>query len=250
MYTPIPIHDDYYPKRLSPHNLFYSEYKHKRPFFFHDLIKTNNVLEPLVPTLNDLKDKISYITNEYLLDSFLFEYCDYFIDYIEDEEINSCMLPLNPYAPTGIGGRGILKKWGPNQISYSIVVTYNINNNNFQLLVIDNITCYSLPAGEIEYNDIMNLNIYNNLKDIIDIKNAQFVYSGYFNSSQNTDHAWIETSVYLFILNNSQRINLLNCIKNNSLTNFKLINIDKEDPDYKLINTNDLYFLDMASNFF
>ena len=48
---------------------------------------------------------------------------------IYDEEINSAMLPLNPYYPTGIGGMGILKKWGPNQISYSIIVTYNINNN-------------------------------------------------------------------------------------------------------------------------
>ena len=119
MYSLIPIKNKDYPLRLSPDKLFYSEYKYKRPFFFHNSIKNNS--EPLVPSMENFTFKISNITNEYILDSMVFEHCDYYIDYIYDEEINSAMLPLNPYYPTGIGGMGILKKWGPNQISYSII---------------------------------------------------------------------------------------------------------------------------------
>ena len=81
---------------------------------------------------------------------------------------------------------------------------------------------------------------------MINLKNAKFVYSGYCNDSKNTDHAWIENSVYLFNLNNSERINLLKFIKDNNDKNYKLININMNDPDYKLINKNHLNFLNFA----
>ena len=253
MYSLIPIKNNDYPNRLYPDKLYYSEYKEKRPFYFY---KNNNThtedckdYDPLVPHIENFKDKISFITNEYILNSLKFEWCDYFIDYIEGEEINSAMLPINPYSPTGIGGLGTLKKWGPNQFAHSIIISFDNNNNCFQLLIINKNNNYSLPTGEINCNDIINYYFYKNLKDIIDINNAKFVYSGYLNSSKNTDHAWIEITVYLFILNNSKRMNLLNYIKNNSYKNFKLINLDKEDPDYKLMNINDMYFLNMVHNF-
>tara|TARA_B100001093_G_scaffold520462_1_gene616249 strand:+ start:6107 stop:6853 length:747 start_codon:yes stop_codon:yes gene_type:complete len=248
MYNLIPIQNKNYPKRLSCNKLFYTEYKQNRPFFFHDSIKNDLNNESLVPTLNDFKDKISYITNEYILDSNLFEYCDYFINYIEGEELSSAMLPLNPFSPTGIGGKGLLKKWGPNHISVSIIITFDINNNCYQLLVVNKDDNYFLPSGEIEHSNVINSKIYNKLKNIIDIKNAHFIFSGYSNDSKNTDHAWIEKSAYLFNLTNIQRINLLKYLKNNIDCNFKLININKEN--YKLLNINDLFYLNLANNFF
>tara|TARA_E500000178_G_scaffold129113_1_gene128897 strand:+ start:153 stop:908 length:756 start_codon:yes stop_codon:yes gene_type:complete len=246
MFIHIPINDINYPKRLIPHKYFYSEYKHDRPFFFHKSIINDSKCEALVPNISNFKDKLSFITKEYILDSILFEYCDYFIHYIEGEEINSTMLPLNPYAPTGIGGLGLLKKWGPNLISYSIIVCYDINNSCYQVLTYKKNNEYIFLSGEIEYDDIINLDILNTFNKMINLKNAKFVYSGYCNDSKNTDHAWIENSVYLFNLNNSERINLLKFIKDNNDKNYKLININMNDPDYKLINKNHLNFLNFA----
>ena len=77
-----------YPKRLPTNNLFYTEYKQLRPFFFHKklLKKPSRSGETLVPTIEDFKDKFSYITNDHVLNSICF-YCDYFIYYEEGEDI-------------------------------------------------------------------------------------------------------------------------------------------------------------------
>ena len=58
-------HNDY-PKRISANNIFYTEYKDQRPFFFHDVLIQEPMpvwSEPLVPTIDDFKDKYSYVTN-------------------------------------------------------------------------------------------------------------------------------------------------------------------------------------------
>ena len=59
-------HSDY-PKRISANNLFYTEYKDQRPFFFHDVLIKEPMpewSEPLVPTIDDFKDKYIELFNE------------------------------------------------------------------------------------------------------------------------------------------------------------------------------------------
>ena len=118
----IDTHKDY-PKRLNFNELYYNIYRDKRQFFFHDvLLKNPDWPEPLVPkNYNHFKDKWTYITNDYLLNSVKFEYCDYIIDnmYVE------AFLPINPYGPTGLGGRGLLGNWGPNHAADPIITTWN-----------------------------------------------------------------------------------------------------------------------------
>ena len=257
-----PDHTDY-PKRISANNLFYTDYKDLRPFFFHhSLIKQPmpGLSEALVPIIDDFKDKFSYITNDHVLNSIYFEYCDYYIKYMEDEEVNFAMLPINPYGPTGIGGRGLLEKWGPNHISEPIIITYDYSRNIKQLLVIekkDTPGVYTLPCGMQDSCEYFSNTVTQQLKDktndILDIKNVTFIYSGYVNDSRNTDHAWVETSVYLFYLNDIQRKKLLKTINednnDNKKNSIKLINIDDENEIYIKLYSNHKEFVQIALNY-
>lgn len=208
MYTYIPILNNDYPKRISFNNLFYTEYKDLRPFFFSEKIiknKDSHGIDNLVPNINVFKDKYSYITNDFVLNSIFFEYCDYFIEYKIDEDINFAMLPVNPYGPTGIGGLGNLKKWGSNHLSCPIIIYYDTKREMLQILVYKNNDTFSLISEISDINESINMNISNILKEntskIFDFNNSYFIYSGYMNDKNNTDHAWYEINSYLFYIN-------------------------------------------------
>uniref|UniRef100_A0A6C0LGG5 Nudix hydrolase domain-containing protein n=1 Tax=viral metagenome TaxID=1070528 RepID=A0A6C0LGG5_9ZZZZ len=252
-------HSDY-PKRISANNLFYTEYKDQRPFFFHDVLLQEHMpewSEPLVPTIDIFKDKYSYVTNDYVLNSIYFEYCDYYIKYIEDEDINFSMLPMNPYGPTGIGGRGNYDKWGPNHDANPIVITYDPNRNIYQLLVIerkDTPGVYTLPGGMRDSGECVSTIVTQELKEetnlILDVNTSQFIYSGYVNDPRNTDHAWLETCVYLFNINESQREILLNTMSaGDDAISIKLIDIDDTNEIYKNLYANHKEFVEMSFNY-
>lgn len=253
-------HNDY-PKRLSINNLYYTEYKDRRPFFFHPILIEEPVpswSETLVPTINDFFDKYSHITNDYVLNSLSFEYCDYFIKYEEDEEIKFAMLPINPYGPTGIGGRGILGKWGPNHAADPIIVTLDSSRNIYQLLVIersDTPGIYALPGGMQDSNEYISNTVVRELKEetnfILDINNSIFIHSGYVNDPRNTDHAWLETSVFLFNINKPQRDKLLKTmVAGDDAKSIKLIDIDENNKKYKHLYANHKEFVEIALNYF
>lgn len=247
-----------YPTRLDFNNLHYKHYKDTRPFFFHDiLLKHNhNWSETLVPNIQDFKNKFSYITSDYILNSNLFEYCIYDIydkDVKETKTVYS-MLPLNPYGPTGIGGRGLLGKWGPNHCADSVVITYDEKRKIYQLLVIersDTPDIYALPGGMNDNDELISSTLQRELKEetniILSIEDAQFIYSGYVNDPRNTDHSWIETCVYMFYLTNDQRKYLLNNMKHgDDATNVKLIDIKHDNKDYINLYSNHREFVEMS----
>lgn len=274
-----------YPKRLNPNKYFYTEYKEQRPYYFHpEITKTPKPewSETLVPTINDFKDKISYITNDYILNSMFFEYCDYYIDY-ENENINndfvslmqhgnidengnvheiesvsdnfvSAMLPCNPFGPTGIAGRGLLGKWGPNHAADPVVISYDSFRNIYQLLAIeraDTPGVWALPGGMQDTNECISRTVTRELKEetnlILDIEHAQFIYSGYVNDPRNTDHAWMETCVYLFNINEKQRQLLLKTIKaGDDATKVKLIDINEYNEEYTNLYANHKEFVDYS----
>lgn len=245
-------HKDY-PERLDFKNIYYTKYKKLRNIYFHNILQTDKApdwSETLVPSIDDFKDKFSYITNDYILNSIYFEYCNYFINGIN----NSVMLPVNPYSPTGLGGRGLLGKWGPNHAADPIVITYDNENNIYELLVIERVDTpgiWALPGGMRDKNEYIGKTLTRELKEetnlILDSSNAILVYSGYVNDPRNTDHAWIETCAFLFLLTNYQRTTLLKTIKaGDDAASVKLIKLSEDNPDYINLYANHKNFVENA----
>ena len=247
----IDTHKDY-PKRLNFNELYYNIYRDKRQFFFHDvLLKNPDWPEPLVPkNYNHFKDKWTYITNDYLLNSVKFEYCDYIIDnmYVE------AFLPINPYGPTGLGGRGLLGNWGPNHAADPIITTWNEKKKIYELLVIersDTPGLWALPGGMQDKEEHLSKTVIRELKEetnlILNINSAKLVYSGYVNDPRNTDHAWLETNAYHFNLNKEQRINLINVMEaGDDAISIKLIDIDYNNKEFNDMYANHKEFVNEA----
>lgn len=139
--------------------------------------------------------------------------------------------PLNPIGRTGLIGRGVLGRWGPNHAADSIVTRWKISENErvfheisrqpiLQFVVIQRKDSgeWALPGGMVDPGEVVSntlkrefmeeaLDILEKSKeDIVEIekeiekvfKNGIEVFRGYVDDPRNTDNAWMETIVNLF----------------------------------------------------
>ncbi|KAK9498567.1 hypothetical protein O3M35_003168 [Rhynocoris fuscipes] len=135
--------------------------------------------------------------------------------------------PLNPIGRTGLKGRGILGRWGPNHAADPIVTKWKRDKNNsiiyddeskkpiLQFIAIKRKDCneWAIPGGMvdpgeivsqtlkreffeealnfIEMNDNEKVNITNYLNKFF--SKGTEVYRGYVDDIRNTDNSWMET---------------------------------------------------------
>ncbi|XP_063423231.1 transient receptor potential cation channel subfamily M member-like 2 isoform X2 [Mytilus trossulus] len=137
-------------------------------------------------------------------------------------------IPRNPMGRTGMIGRGLLGRWGPNQAGDPIVTRWKRNANGekildngkyvFEFIAIirsDNKLC-SLPGGMVdpgqnvyeclkaEFKEEALGGLMDNeehkkkIKDQLKImfEEGELIFKGYADDPRNTDNAWLETLVY------------------------------------------------------
>ncbi|CAD5216265.1 unnamed protein product [Bursaphelenchus xylophilus] len=126
--------------------------------------------------------------------------------------------PLNPIGRTGLKGRGILGRWGPNHAGDPIVS--RIKNGALQFVGIRRADTgeWALPGGMVDPGETVTAtikrefteealdNVENKSLDELFSKGIE-VYKGYVDDHRNTDNAWMETVVMNFhddkdVLNN------------------------------------------------
>lgn len=141
--------------------------------------------------------------------------------------INEDGYPLNPVGRTGIVGRGVLGRWGPNHAADPIVTRWKRDSNDMleinkttnkpvlQFVAIQRRDCkeWAIPGGMVDPGELisvtlkrefmeeaMNLleNDFAKRKEMEANMNLFFtkgteIYKGYVDDPRNTDNAWIET---------------------------------------------------------
>lgn len=135
--------------------------------------------------------------------------------------------PLNPSGRTGICGRGVLGRWGPNHAADPVVTRWkHVTNNDtsnepiLQFVAIQRGDTgeWALPGGMVDpgekvtttavrefQEEAMNsLTMSQDAKEVWEEKFKKFfsegdiVYKGYVDDFRNTDNAWMETIAYNF----------------------------------------------------
>ncbi|XP_037044814.1 ADP-ribose pyrophosphatase, mitochondrial-like [Bradysia coprophila] len=133
--------------------------------------------------------------------------------------------PQNPCGRTGIIGRGLLGRWGPNHAADPIVTRWKRDNTGkiltddqsgskiLQMVAIERLDTkeWAIPGGMVDPGEKVSETVKREfmeeaLSSTADLSkslteffnNGTEVYSGYVDDPRNTDNAWMETVAYNF----------------------------------------------------
>jgi len=123
--------------------------------------------------------------------------------------------PLNPRGRTGIAGRGLLGRWGPNTAVAAVITRENSSGDRVDILLgrRSGVTEYCLPQGFVLPEESTDSAIERILMRETGWAPAAFegiaIQQGYVYDPRQTDHAWLDVSVML-----------LHCKFTDTVTNF------------------------------
>lgn len=120
-------------------------------------------------------------------------------------------LPQNPWRRTGLVGRGLLGKFGPNHAADPIVVRFNPTIMQLEFVAVKRCDTgqWAIPGGMVDAGESVTHTLRREFHEEAGSSNTEelltkvfaksyLVYAGYANDFRDTDNAWIETSCHIF----------------------------------------------------
>ncbi|PIC46828.1 hypothetical protein B9Z55_006394 [Caenorhabditis nigoni] len=166
------------------------------------------------------------------------------------------LCPINPIGRTGLAGRGLLGRWGPNHAADPIVSRIS-DDGHLEFVAIqrrDN-NEWAIPGGMVDAGEhvsqtlqrefteeAMNGNIdKDSLKELW--SDGKELYRGYVDDPRNTDNAWMETVVFNFHDSNGLLKNV-DLQAGDDATALRWIRVDSKEPLY----ASHSYFIDLLKS--
>ncbi|VDM38554.1 unnamed protein product [Toxocara canis] len=124
-------------------------------------------------------------------------------------ELDSEGRPLNPMGRTGLRGRGVLGRWGPNHAADPIVSMFRNGSLYFVGIERQDTHEWAIPGGMVDPGESISLTLKREFtEEALDgVSNAEIeslwakgveLFRGYVDDPRNTDNAWMETVVVNF----------------------------------------------------
>jgi ADP-ribose pyrophosphatase len=113
--------------------------------------------------------------------------------------------PLHPRGRTGIAGRGLLGRWGPNPAVCAIVLKTEKVFGKVHILLgrTKNTDTLTLPKSFLMRNELPETAIARTLENECGWRpisgSGEIIFQGYNYDPRQTDHAWAELNTYLFL---------------------------------------------------
>ena len=175
------------------------------PRFTHKAVEDNMKIQDISPkrwaddeevSREEMDNRHTYIGS----DKGLISLSDGNIKYDQDDK------PINPVERTGLRGRGLLGKWGPNHAADPIIAYLDNEGSMWAIVVRRKDTGqYAIPGGMVDAGDTVSQTLVKELsEEAVDISEeylnrlfdkGMILYTGYVNDPRNTDNAWMETCV-------------------------------------------------------
>ncbi|KZC09975.1 ADP-ribose pyrophosphatase, mitochondrial [Dufourea novaeangliae] len=180
--------------------------------------------------------------------------------FTEDYIINENGYPLNPVGRTGITGRGLLGRWGPNHAADSIVTRWKrlssgalkvnecTNKPILQFVAIQRQDSgeWAIPGGMIDPGETVSATLKrefmeeamnalekdNTSREELERSLKEFfekgeeIYEGYVDDPRNTDNAWMETVALNFHDEDGSIVGQITLIAGDDARNVKWLDID------------------------
>jgi ADP-ribose pyrophosphatase len=172
---------------------------------------------------------------------------------LHNESRSACLvdgMPRNPVGRTGMKGRGLLGKYGPNYAADPLVTRYSPETGKLQMVAIKRTDTgdWAIPGGMVDAGEkvsatlkrefteeAMNLpgkeyEIAEQLDNLF--RNGEVVYIGYVDDPRNTDDAWMETTCVHFRVSPELAPNL-KLGAGDDASHVKWIDIHEDNPEFK-----------------
>ena len=176
-------------------------------------------------------------------------------------------LPRNPRGRTGLAGRGVLGKWGPNHAADPIVTRYDpVRSRQLQVVVIKRKDTgdWALPGGMVDAGENVSVTVKREFMEeaaamttgtvyqketnlaVIDalFKSGRVVYQGYVDDPRNTDNAWMETTAYHFHCDPTAA-GMLKLHAGDDAAKVKWVDISADSDDYNNLYASHKDWVDM-----
>ncbi|MBC7792686.1 MAG: NUDIX domain-containing protein [Clostridia bacterium] len=117
--------------------------------------------------------------------------------------------PMNVRGRTGIAGRGLLGRWGPNFAADALVFKCDVKGGVQCLLIKRGDSGqWAFPGGMVDRDetadDAMTRELMEETGVQLDLSRAVTVYRGYCDDRRNTDNAWMETTAKALLLDDAK----------------------------------------------
>jgi ADP-ribose pyrophosphatase len=171
-------------------------------------------------------------------------------------------LPLNPWGRTGMTGRGLLGRFGPNHAADPIVT--RVHDGKIQMVAIKrkDTGAWAIPGGMVDAGENVSVTLKREFeeeagnvpddekeafkKDMDDLfRNGKTVYKGYVDDPRNTDNAWMETVVVHFKCS-ADLGEKLKLSAGDDASHVKWLDVDENVEDYKNLYASHKEFVNKA----
>ncbi|VDP18871.1 unnamed protein product [Heligmosomoides polygyrus] len=126
------------------------------------------------------------------------------VSFVSDYAFDSTLRPINPIGRTGLRGRGVLGRWGPNHAADPLVTRFKNGKLQFVAIKRSDTGEWAIPGGMVDAGEQVSQTLQREFSEetlggkarseLNDLwQHGRELYKGYVDDPRNTDNAWMET---------------------------------------------------------